>query len=569
MDKSATQWTWEATKQEHAQLVAITIFQGLSGASNVLYALLLRSLIDCAVNGDANGFLRWSAITALLIVSQTALRSCIRWLDEHCRGGLENSLKQRLFSALLHGDYGRISAIHSAEWMNRLTSDTKVVADGCVDIIPSAAGMFAQFVGAVIVLIMLDPRLTILLIVACAGITLLTWLFRRVLKRLHKEVQLADGKLRIFLQERLSSLLTIRSFAVEDQALDEANELMGEHLTARMHRTRLSNWCNVSFSFLMSGSRLAVIVWCGYGILNHTMTLGTLTAMSQLISQIQSPLASATGYGPRWFALLASAERLAEAEDLTGSVTPARPLNEALEHYEEQLAAIGLEDVSFSYWDTGIDPSSLSKDEASAAVSHLSLELRMGEYLALTGESGCGKSTTLRLLMGAYEPDSGERYQLLKDGTRAPIDSSWRRLFAYVPQGNQLMGGTVREVVSLADPAASNDDDRLWDALSSACANKFVAELPLGLDTMLGERGTGLSEGQMQRLAVARAIFSKSPVLVLDEATSALDAQTEKDLIQSLHNLQGRTVIIITHRPAALAVCDRTLEFTPEGVRQV
>ena len=165
------------------------------------------------------------------------------------------------------------------------------------------------------------------------------------------------------------------------------------------------------------------------------------------------------------------------------------------------------------------------------------------------------------LLMGIYKPDSGMRYVELKDGTRKELTPAWHRLFAYVPQGNKLMSGTVREIVSFADKSGSSDDERINKALKIACADEFISELENGIDTVLGERGTGLSEGQMQRIAIARAIFSGSPILVLDEATSALDDQTEKKLLENLRALTDKTVIIVTHRAAALEICDRKIDF--------
>ena len=195
------------------------------------------------------------------------------------------------------------------------------------------------------------------------------------------------------------------------------------------------------------------------------------------------------------------------------------------------------------------------------AVTGLDLSISKGEYVAFTGHSGCGKSTALMLLMGIYKPDSGMRYVELKDGTRKELTSAWHRLFAYVPQGNKLMSGTVREIVSFADKPCSGDDARINQALKIACADQFISELDNGIDTVLGERGTGLSEGQMQRIAIARAIFSEAPVLVLDEATSALDDLTEKELLENLRALTDKTVIIVTHRAAALEICDRKIEF--------
>ena len=565
MGDSATRWLWSASMREHGRVLGLSVCQAVYSVCGVVYALMLRGLVDAAVAGDAVGFWRWAGATALLIAVQISLRAIVRWLYEFVRARLENTFKRRLFDALLHGDYGRVAAVHSAEWMNRLTNDAKVVADGCTDIVPGIAGMLFKLVGALVVIIWLDPRLAVVIVPGGLLLALFSWLFRRVLKRLHKAIQEADGRLRIFLQERIGALLTVRSYAAEARSVEEQNTLMDAHLEARMRRNRFSNFCNVGFGAIMQGAQLGAIVWCGYGILTGTMSYGTLMAMAQLVGQIQGPLANMTGYLPRWYAMLASAERLSEAESLAGDNVSARPLDEVVRFYEEKLAAVGLADVSFAYWPASEDVSGLSKEGVPSTLEQLSLEVRTGEFLACAGHSGCGKSTALRLLMTAFEPDVGERYLELRNGERQELDASWRRLFAYVPQGNQLMGGTIREVVSLADPDGGADDVRLMRALRTACADEFVAELPNGVDTLLGERGAGLSEGQMQRISVARAVFSESPVLLLDEATSALDAATEARLLRNLRELHGRTVVIVTHRPAALEVCDRVLTFTEEG----
>ena len=188
------------------------------------------------------------------------------------------------------------------------------------------------------------------------------------------------------------------------------------------------------------------------------------------------------------------------------------------------------------------------------------LTVHKKEYIAFTGHSGCGKSTVLKLLTCLYPLDAGERVLVDADGAK-PLTSKWRRLFAYVPQGNQLMSGKIRDVVAFARPEEASDDKKLMQALSIACVNEFLPELENGLDTQLGERGFGLSEGQMQRIAIARAIFSEAPVLILDEATSALDDVTEKKVLENLRALTDKTVVIVTHRPAALEICDKAVEF--------
>ena len=204
----------------------------------------------------------------------------------------------------------------------------------------------------------------------------------------------------------------------------------------------------------------------------------------------------------------------------------------------------------------------VSKDfNGVSVVENINFYVRKGEFVAFTGDSGCGKSTTLKVLLNLLPLCGGNVYRQDTDGTRHPLDATWRRLFAYVPQGNQLISGTIRETLTFSDPELMEQEKLLYRALQIACADAFVRELPEGLDTVLGERGSGLSEGQMQRLSVARAVLSGRPILLLDEATSALDAATEEQLLKNLRAMTDRTVLIITHREAALDICDKRIHF--------
>ncbi|MBP5354442.1 MAG: ATP-binding cassette domain-containing protein, partial [Lachnospiraceae bacterium] len=253
------------------------------------------------------------------------------------------------------------------------------------------------------------------------------------------------------------------------------------------------------------------------------------------------------------------------ADDYDGE---ALPLTEIQKYYQAELAEIGIRDVNYTYYAASERVDDTSKDQMPVVLSDISVAIRKGEYVAFTGPSGCGKSTILRLLMGVYTPDSGERYMRSRNNTEKPLDGRSRRLFAYVPQGNRLMSGTIREVVSFADDAADTGE-RVNEALRIACAEEFVGTLAQGIETMLGEHGMGLSEGQMQRIAIARAIYSGAPVLMFDESTSSLDEATEATLLENLRALTDRTVVIVTHRPAALSICDRVLRMEEDGVHEV
>ena len=416
-------------------------------------------------------------------------------------------------------------------------------------------------------MIVLDWRFACVLLPCGILLILLTYAFRKVLKRLHKQVQERDGKLRIFLQEHISSMMIIRSFAAEQQTEDDAITKMQAHKSARMKKNHFSNFCNIGFGIAMNGMYLFGVCYCGYGILLGTISYGTLTAITQLISQIQAPFANITGYLPRFYAMAASAERLMEIEDFRNdSENTALDIDTVKKYYANGLRSFGLRNADFTYYPAVDSIKDLSKAHQPIVLKNISIEIGKGEYVAFTGHSGCGKSTVLKLLMSIYKLDSGERFLTDTDGEK-PLTPEWHRLFAYVPQGNQLMSGTIREVVAFADKADMQSDERINRALRIACADDFIADLDGGIDTLLGERGTGLSEGQMQRIAIARAIFSDSPILLLDEATSALDSDTEKRLLQNLRSMTDKTVVIVTHRPAALEICDRVIDFTnTEGV---
>lgn len=558
MKNNIIRWISEVIGKQKIKIILLSLIQAVLGGSGVIYALLLRNAIDNAAEKDQTAFILSLTAVIALVVIQILLRAAVRWLEELSRSTIENILKSRLFEVLLKKDYSAVTSVHSGEWINRLTSDTKVTADGIVEILPGIIGMFVKMAGAFVMLLVIEPKFIFILIPGGAALIILTYAFRKVLKRLHKAIQEKDGKLRVFLQERLSSLIIVRTFSAEQPTNAEAQSKMSEHKEARMKRNHFSNICNMGFSAAMNGMYLLGFGYCGMGIISGTVSYGTLTAVLQLISQIQSPFANITGYLPKFYAMTASAERLCEAEhfadDCAGEMVER---HEIKDFYENDFSAIKVKNVSFAY----------KSSDKENVLKHISFTIRKGENVAFTGHSGCGKSTVLKLLMCLYHCDKGEIFLQKSDGTEISLSSEWHRLFAYVPQGNQLMSGTIREVVALADKSEMSNEENLKQALKISCADEFIRELENGMDTILGERGLGLSEGQMQRIAIARAVFSDSPILLLDEATSALDEQTEKKLLENLRSMTDKTVIIVTHRPKALEICDKIITMTENGIK--
>lgn len=543
----AIRWIWRTSNHKAYLVAVLALSQMLISLIGVGMAWLLKELIDYAVSRNTRGFVAMGGSLVGIIIVQAAAQAVNRYTSELAKATLENLYKKRLLDVVVTGDYERVSAIHSGEWMNRITNDTQVVANGIAEILPGLLSMLTKLVGAVVLLAFMLPELTVLLIIGGIAMIGVSYLFRKAMKTLHKKIQEADGRFRVLVTECLSGLIVIRAFSQETHMLADAGKAMDEHKTARMKRNRFWNVCNIGFSLAINGAYVLGALWCGWGILRGALSYGTFVAVIQLVSQIQAPMANISSYVPRLYAMTASAERLMEIESTCKTDVPAEAHDGRIHDFD----ALKLENVSFAYGDDG-------SESRRTVLNRFNLTIQRGSCTALVGPSGAGKSTVLKLLMGLYPPENGT-CMAIRDERRITLGMNARDLFAYVPQGNCLMSGTIRECVTFGDETSMRDESRIESALRNACAYDFVMDLPDGIDTKLGERGSGLSEGQMQRLAIARALFSGRPVLLLDECTSSLDGATERDVLEHLRRLSDTTVVIVTHRPAALELADQVV----------
>lgn len=558
-NKVALSWLINHANRYKGMIGLITLLQMLISGGAVCYAIIMKYMVDSAVAGERHRFFMGILAFGGLVVIQILMRLVLRYLEEFTRSELENSLKKQLFKSVLKKNYANVTEIHSEEWMNRITSDSTVCANGITDILPGLLGMVVKLCGALGMIFYLQPRLSYIIIpcgILFIGVTLI---FRKYLKRFHKELQEKDGEVRVYFQERISSMLVLRTFGMEERAISGADESLRAYRNARMKKNIISNLCNTGFLATINCMYLLGIGYCGYGILNGTVSYGTLTAMIQLIGQLQMPLANMSGYVPRYYSMLASAERLMEVEQYDDvDVISVKSLEDTKRFYKNKMQGLCFDNVSFSY----------KQKNEHTVLSNVSFFIRKGSYVALTGDSGCGKSTLLKLLMGVYEPEKGSICAITNDNEKMPI-KEWRRQFAYVPQGNFLMSGTIRDVITFG---CNNKEQEMTveRALYLACAD-FVKELPEGVDTLLLERGSGLSEGQMQRIAIARALYSEAPVLILDEATSALDEKTERIFLERMQQLTDKTILIVTHRRTVLDECKGHLSFVSnqEGIVEI
>lgn len=550
---SAQRWIAQVAGRKLAFVAALAALQALIAVLAVCFALLMRAAIDGAVAGDASRFAAAATALVALIVAQIALRGTVRQTAEHASAAVENAFRSHAFSQIMRRPYREASAYHTGALVSRLTSDVSAVAAGIVQFVPSVVSMGVRAGGALIAMFVIAPPLALLFVGLGCVMGVASLALRGWLKRLHRGVQDSESAVRCYMQECLESLLVVRTFGCEAKIAEEASARMDDHKRARIRRVSASNGANIGASAVMQCGYVVSFIWCCWGLIAGTVSYGTLMAVVQLTGQIQSPFASLGGTFSLYSSMLASAERLMEVEGpaesphedaRTGALCA---VNSPPRDLYARMESIEFDRVEFAYGD---DP----------VLKGASLSLAKGSICALRGESGAGKSTLLKLLVSAYEPISGCICARTQDGP-VSIGDAPRGFFAYVPQGNYLMSGTIKDVVGFAEQGPCVDAARVKAACKTACADEFVSALPEGYDTMLGERGAGLSEGQMQRIAIARALYSGAPVLLLDEATSGLDEATEQELLSRLRELKDRTIVIATHRAETLRWCDRVFEI--------
>lgn len=543
---TARKWIWQTAKPQLPLLVLLILGNALSSVCAVSVALFSKRIVDAAQNGDLDRLLRTGLGLLAIVILQIALRILDNSLSVRISGKLEMACKRRLFSAILQKAYSAVTAYHSGELMTRLTSDITVVTDNATVLLPTATAMVTRLVFAFAVIVSLDVRFALLLLAAGVLLFVCTRAFRGKIKQLHKTVQASDGRLRAFLQESIESLLAVQVFGVQDKVTREADVRQTENFDAKIRRNRWSIAANAGFLAVFSFGTLVTLLWCGGRLAAGAITFGTLTALLQLVNQVQAPLTNLSGLMPKYYAMLSSAERLLEIEGLPDE-TQTQPDTIPACHFESAR----FRGVSFAYGQNEV-------------FTDADFEIRKNDFVVISGISGIGKSTLFKLLLGVLTPDGGE-IRVTAGGRTYPADKNTRGLFAYVPQGNLLFSGTVRDNIRFIKEDATEEE--VLRAAKIACADTFIEELPAGLDTLLGEGGSGLSEGQMQRIAVARAILTDAPVLLLDEATSALDEETEARLLSNIRALENKTCLIISHKKAAYTVCTRELTVKDGTVR--
>lgn len=527
-------WLWSASAGSR-RAVVLACVTGVLGISASLAAIWLSKLLVDIATGHADGPLwLYIAATVLCMAVRIALSAVSSRQAVELDIRFRNRLRSRLFTAVMESRWTGREAMHSGDILNRMEEDVRVVSGAVCGSVPSAAATSVQLAAAVVMLASLDARL-VWIVLAIMPVALLAG--RRYIgrmRRLTREIRETDSRIQSHIQENIQKRTMISSMERTPDTVDTLAGLQSD-LTAQVRsRTGYSLFSRVMVQSGFALGYIVVLVWCVLGLREGTVTFGMMTAFLQLVSQVQRPVVTLGRQIPLFVRSMSSVERLAEITSLPQEEQGVPlPLGDSV--------GVRLEHVSFSY-----------PDGRRKVIDDFSYDFRPGSVTAVTGETGAGKSTLVRLLLALLRPCSG-KVVFYGTSAQAPASPSTRCNVSYVPQGNTLVSGTVRDNLLLGDPDAT--ETQMAEALRCAVAD-FVFSLPGGLDSPCGEKSEGLSEGQAQRIAIARGLLHRGSVLIMDEPTSSLDPDTAHALMANLSSYsKGKTLIVITHQHDVASFC--------------
>lgn len=547
---NALKWIYKYTGRQLLWVVFLSLLTGAISLGFIWLALVSSEILDIATGAEDGNI--WFSILkiVLIIILQGTLNILYCNILIRAMGKIDIKIKQGLFNSLLNKKWTKINEYHSGEILNRFTSDVDIIIEGVVSIVPSAIALGTRLIAGLAVLFSIEPRLTVIVIIFGIFISIAAKIYSKHFKYLHKALQNANGIVRSFIQECIENIVVIKSYANNNIVSSRLKDKQLKALKLMYKKQTVSNIADTGVYILFTGGYYAALIWGAFRISAGSITFGMLTAFLQIIEQIKAPMRNISGLVPAFYAMVASAERLIELENIEDEPFTEQQLT--TDELYNNMISLNFDNVTFSYKDDTI------LENASAVINK-------GEIVAIAGPSGIGKSTMMKLVLALIEPQSGRVYIKLKD-SKFPLDASVRKLFAYVPQGNMILSGSIRENIAFCKPNAAEEE--IIQASKLAMIYDFISTLPEGFDTIVGERGLGLSEGQIQRIAIARAFLSDAPILLLDEATSALDEENEKGLLNNIKSLKTKTCIIISHRHKTLEMCDKILELKNKKFNQ-
>lgn len=519
-------WLWRAAEGVRRRIVVQALIGLLHVALSLLYVWTSKQLVDIATSRIEGDMYIFIAMMVGCIASQIFLSAAVSRMEVETEIDMKNRLRYRFFSHIMASRWSGGGKMHTGDVMNRLLEDVDSIANTVSVVVPQTLVTIIQFFSALTFLSIMDYRLALVVTLILPIFMLFSRLYARRIRGYTKQIRDMDSNVQTHIQEYMQHRTLVASMEYTEHVVENL-ELMQNDLREKvMHRTHFTLFSRKMMQTGLSAGYMSAFIW-GVFSLRHGAGYGTMTAFMQLAGQVQRPLTELSRQLPSFIHITTSVDRLVAIASL-----PREERGEAADLGER--VGFDVRDVTFSY------------DDGVAVMDGFSYDFKPGSITAVVGRTGVGKSTLMRLILGLITPQQGS-VMFYNDERRVAASALTRCNVAYVPQGNSLISGTIRSNLQLGDPAAS--EERMREALNMAVAD-FVFDLPEGIDTPCSEAGGGLSEGQAQRIAIARALLRRGALLLMDEPTSSLDAATERRLLQNLAtHASGRTVIIVTHRP--------------------
>ena len=532
-------WLWRAWRGNQLQAILNAAIGLLSVVVSLAQVWAVQHAIDVA-SGHAEGSIYWSVgVMALLVLCSFVLRICSIWVRNILGIKAQNRMQQRMLDRILRSEWTGKESHHSGDVLNRLEQDVGTVVSFLTETIPNTISVVAMFVGAFLYLFSMDKVLAFVIVGIIPVFVLLSKLYIGQMRRLTRQVRDSDSKVQSVLQETIQHRMLIKTLESDSIMVDRLESTQSELRHRVVKRTAFSVVSNFILNAGFSVGYLIAFLWAALRMADQTLTFGGMTAFLQLVNRIQGPARDLTRLAPVFVGVFTAAERLMELEE--------NPLEEQGDPIPLTApCGVRLEHITYAY-----------DDGDSNVIELLDFDFYPGSCTAVLGETGAGKTTLIRLILALLHPNEG-KVILYNQQEQKELSPLMRCNFVYVPQGNTLMSGTIRDNLRLGKLNATEEEIKA--ALEMSCAS-FVMELPDGLDTVCTEAGGGLSEGQAQRISIARALLRNRPIMLFDEATSALDPETERQLLHNILSNHDKTVIFITHRPAVVDYCDQTLHL--------
>lgn len=532
-------WLWRAWRGNQLQAILNATIGLLSVVVSLAQVWAVQHAIDVA-SGHAEGSIYWSVgVMAMLVLCGFALRICSIWVRNILGIKAQNRMQQRMLDRILRSEWTGKESHHSGDVLNRLEQDVGTVVSFLTETIPNTISVVAMFVGAFVYLFSMDKVLAFVIVGIIPVFVLLSKLYIGQMRRLTRQVRDSDSKVQSVLQETIQHRMLIKTLESDSIMVDRLESTQSELRHRVVKRTAFSVVSNFILNAGFSVGYLIAFLWAALRMADQTLTFGGMTAFLQLVNRIQGPARDLTRLAPVFVGVFTAAERLMELEE--------NPLEEQGDPIPLTApCGVRLEHITYAY-----------DDGDSNVIEQLDFDFYPGSCTAVLGETGAGKTTLIRLILALLHPNEG-KVILYNQQEQKELSPLMRCNFVYVPQGNTLMSGTIRDNLRLGKLNATEEE--IKTALEMSCAS-FVMELPDGLDTVCTEAGGGLSEGQAQRISIARALLRNRPIMLFDEATSALDPETERQLLHNILSNHDKTVIFITHKPAVVDYCDQTLHL--------